>query len=199
MQATNPYRYVPIDTRFAPAPGSGENRLEAWLAEEASVRQQMDEGAGVGVLPVSQAVQRGGLAAMQGIVSGEFPHAHIGHTLSFMPLYVEAGIAVFQGEPKTDHLNPLGTVHGGWYATMLDSALGCAVHTLLPPGRAYTTAEISVRIVRALPLTVPRARAIGRVVHAGRQMATAEAQLVGPDGTLYAHGTTSCLVFEARP
>jgi len=72
------------------------------------------------------------------------------------------------------------------------------VHTKLPAGRGYTTAELSVNIVRALNLKVPRVRAIGRVLHCGRQLATAEAQLVGPDGTLYAHGTTTCLVFEMK-
>jgi uncharacterized protein (TIGR00369 family) len=90
----------------------------------------------------------------------------------------------------------MGTVHGGWFATLLDSALGCAVHTKMPPGRAYTTAELSVNIVRALTPKVQRVRAIGRVIHCGRQLATAEAQLVGPDGTLYAHATTTCLVFD---
>ena len=72
------------------------------------------------------------------------------------------------------------------------------MHTKLPAGRGYTTAELSVNIVRALNLKVPRVRAIGRVLHCGRQLATAEAQLVGPDGTLYAHGTTTCLVFEMK-
>lgn len=100
------------------------------------------------------------------------------------------------GAPALAHFNPLGTVHGGWFATLLDSALGCAVHTMMPPGRGYTTAELSVNIVRALTLKVPRVRAEGRVIHCGRQLATAEARLVGPDGTLYAHGTTTCLVFD---
>jgi uncharacterized protein (TIGR00369 family) len=93
-------------------------------------------------------------------------------------------------------MNPLGTVHGGWFATLLDSALGCAVHTMMPPGRGYTTADLSVKLVKALTPKVRRVRAIGQVVHCGRQLATAEARLVGPDGTLYAHATTACLVFE---
>lgn len=90
----------------------------------------------------------------------------------------------------------MGTIHGGWYATLLDSAMGCAVHTMMPAGRAYTTAELSVNIVKALSPKVERVRAIGQVLHAGRQLATAEAKLVGPDGTLYAHGTSTCLVFD---
>ena len=98
--------------------------------------------------------------------------------------------------PGPQLLNPMGGIHGGWYATLLDSALGCAVHTMMPAGRAYTTAELSVNLVRAIPPSLPRVRAVGDVVHCGRQLATAEARLVGPDGTLYAHGTTTCLVFE---
>ena len=106
------------------------------------------------------------------------------------------GRALFQGVPGPQLLNPMGTVHGGWYATLLDSALGCAVHTMMPPGRGYTTAELSVNVVKAIPLKVQRVRAEGTVIHCGRQLATAEARLFGPDGTLYAHGTTTCLVFE---
>ena len=106
------------------------------------------------------------------------------------------GRALFQGVPGPQLLNPMGTVHGGWYATLLDSALGCAVHTMMPPGRGYTTAELSVNVVKAIPLKVQRVRAEDKVIHCGRQLATAEARLFGPDGTLYAHGTTTCLVFE---
>jgi uncharacterized protein (TIGR00369 family) len=113
-------------------------------------------------------------------------------------VHVEKGQAIFQGTPALAHLNPLGTVHGGWFATLLDSALGCAVHTMMPPGRGYTTAELSVNIVRALTPKVQRVRAEGRVIHCGRQLATADARLVGPDGTLYAHATTTCLVFDLR-
>lgn len=92
----------------------------------------------------------------------------------------------------------MGGIHGGWYATLLDSALGCAMCTVMPAERAYTTAELSVNMVKGIGPKVQRVRAEGRVVHAGRQLATAEARLFGPDRTLYANGTTTCLVFEAR-
>jgi uncharacterized protein (TIGR00369 family) len=109
------------------------------------------------------------------------------------------GRAVFQGLPQTRHLNPMGTVHGGWYATLLDSALGCAVHTTMPPGRGYTTAELSVNLVRgAVPGREPL-RAIGQVIHSGRQLATAEGRIVDAAGRVYAHATTTCLVFERPP
>jgi len=114
-------------------------------------------------------------------------------------LEIALGRALFQGTPGPQHLNPLGTIHGGWFATLLDSALGCAVHTMLPAGRGYTTAELGINVVKALTPKVTRVRAEGRVIHCGRQLATAEARLVGADGTLYAHATTTCLVFELPP
>ena len=128
----------------------------------------------------------------------ELPGQHdlIARTLDFLLLEAEDGRAVFQGTPGPSHLNPMGGIHGGWYATLLDSALGCAVHTRMPPGRGYTTAELSVNIVRAIGQKVPRVRAEGKVLHSGRQLATAEGRLYGPDGTLYAHATTTCLVFD---
>ncbi len=174
------------------------DELARWLAHEHQVRARMDAGCGAGVTPAHEAIAIDGLTLMQRMLSGELHYAPIGRTLSFTLVEVAHGRAVFQGEPKEEHLNPLGTVHGGWFATLLDSALGCAVHSALPAGRAYTTAEISVRMVRAITPKLQRVRAIGQVLHVGRQLATAEARLVGPDGTLYAHGSTTCLVFDAR-
>ena len=105
---------------------------------------------------------------------------------------------MFEGVPQEMHLNPMGGVHGGWYATLLDSALGCAVHSMMPPGRGYTTAELSVNLVRAAKLDGQPLQAIGKVLHVGRQLATAEARIVDAQGKLYAHGTTTCLVFELK-
>jgi uncharacterized protein (TIGR00369 family) len=172
------------------------NALEAWLAQEKAVRARMDVGAGAGVARPDQIAGKTGLQVMQGLLTGEMPHAHMAKTLDFMMIEVGPGMAIFQGTPGVQHLNPLGTVHGGWFATLLDSALGCAVHTMMPPGRGYTTADLSVKLVKALTPKVQRVRAIGQVVHCGRQLATAEARLVGPDGTLYAHASTACLVFD---
>ena len=92
----------------------------------------------------------------------------------------------------------MGSVHGGWYATLLDSALGCCVHSALPAGKAYTTLELKVNLIRAIKPDTQRVRAIGQVIHVGGQTATADARLVGPDGKLYAHGSTTCLVFDPR-
>jgi uncharacterized protein (TIGR00369 family) len=170
--------------------------LETWLEEERIVRKRMESGAGPGVATAQQIAGKTGLQVMQALLSGELPYASIAKTLDFVLVEVSPGTAVFQGSPGPAHLNPLGTIHGGWFATLLDSALGCAVHTMLPPGRGYTTADLSVKLVKALTPKVQRVRAIGTVVHCGRQLATAEARLVGPDGTLYAHASTACLVFE---
>lgn len=172
------------------------NHLEHWLAQERKILAALDAGPGPGVATREQIAHLNGLQQMQAMLRGELPYAAIAKTLDFLIVEVEDGKAVFQGTPRPEHLNPMGTVHGGWFATLLDSALGCAVHTLMPEGRAYTTAELSVNIVRALTPDVQRVRAEGTVVHCGRQLATAEARLVGPDGKLYAHATTTCLVFE---
>ena len=129
--------------------------------------------------------------------AGEVPGPLIGATLSFLPVEVGFGRAVFQGRPKLEHYNPIGTVHGGWISTLLDSCVGCAVHSTLPVGKAYTTAELKVNFVRAVTTKVPLVRAIGTVIHVGGRMATAEGRLVGPDGKLYAHASTTCFIFDA--
>jgi uncharacterized protein (TIGR00369 family) len=177
----------------------GTDTLQAWLAQEREVVVRMTAGAGCGVATPEQVAGRSGLDLLQAMLRGELPYAPIARTLDFQLVEVEAGRAVFQGAPGPAHLNPLGTLHGGWYATLLDSALGCAVHTMMPPGRGYTTAELHVNLVKGIGPKVQRVRAEGRVLHCGRQLATAEARLVGPDGTLYAHATTTCLVFEMPP
>ncbi len=174
---------------------SKTDHLEAWLAQEAIIRQAMDAGPGPGVATPQQIAGKTGLEVMQALLRGELPYAHIAQTLDFTMIEVSPGHATFQGTPGLAHFNPMGTVHGGWFATLLDSALGCAVHTRMAPGQAYTTAELSVNIVRALTPKVSRVRAEGKVIHCGRQLATAEGRLIGPDGTLYAHATTTCLVF----
>jgi len=172
------------------------NQLEQWLALEQEVMARMDAGVGPGLARPDQVAGLTGLQMMQAMLRGELPYPPIARTLDFRLVEVGEGLAVFQGTPGVEHLNPMGTVHGGWFATLLDSALGCAVHTMMPAGRAYTTAELGVNLVRAITPKVPRVRAEGTVVHCGRQLATATARLVGADGTLYAHASTTCLVFD---
>jgi uncharacterized protein (TIGR00369 family) len=175
------------------------SQLDAWIAEERVIIDRLDNGPGPGLARPEQIAGKTGLEVMQAMLNGEIPYAAIAKTLDFTIVSVSPGVAVFQGTPLAQHLNPLGTIHGGWVATMLDSALGCSVHTMMPAGRAYTTAELSVNYVKGLTPKVQRVRAEGKVIHCGKQLATAEARLVGADGTLYAHATTTCLVFEIPP
>lgn len=174
---------------------SAEDTLSRWMAEEAALRARM--------LPanVSRPEQVAGLSGIQlfeAMFEGRLPPPPIGATLSFLPVHITPGHAVFQGKPQFGHYNPLGTVHGGWFATLLDSALACAVHSQLPAGKSYTTLELKMNLVRALTEDVPLVRAEAHVVHPGKQVATAEGRLVGPDGRLYAHASTTCLVFDRR-
>lgn len=179
---------------------TSDETLKAWTEQLERVEARLREGGGKpGIVPAAQVAHLSGLQIFEAMLRGELPYAHIADTLGFALVEVAPGVAVFQGTPQLGHYNPLGTVHGGWYATLLDSALGCAVHTMMPAGRTYTTAELSVNIVRAASHESGPLRATGRVIHCGRQLATAEGRIVGPDGKLYAHATTTCLVFGAAP
>ena len=169
--------------------------LQQWIAE-GEARDAVMMRAGPGVAAPAQWAGKTGLEQMQAMLDGLLPFAPIARTLDFSLIRVEMGVALFQGKPGPAHFNPMGGVHGGWFATLLDSALGCAVHTMMPAGRGYTTAELGVNFVRGLSPQVGRVRAEGKVIHCGKQLATAEARLFGPDGTLFAHATTTCLVFE---
>ena len=171
-----------------------EETLARWRAEEAAVRSRLQTVPGVA--SPAQVTGRSGLQILQALLAGEIPPPPMAVTLDFTLLSVEPGFAIFQGQPGVSHYNPMGTVHGGWFATLLDSAMGCAVHSTLPAGKAYTTLELKLNLVRALSDVVPLVRAEGRLVHSGRQVATAEARLVGPDGKLYAHASTTCLVID---
>jgi len=174
-----------------------EETLALWNQQLENVRATMLQGGGKpGVASPAVAAGMTGLQLMQAMLAGRLPYPHIADTLDFSLVEVDVGRAVFQGIPQIKHFNPMGGVHGGWYATLLDSALGCAVHTMMPAGRAYTTAELGVNIVRAATAQTGPLRAIGNVIHCGRQLATAEARIIGPDNKLYAHATTTCLVFE---
>lgn len=180
---------TPLDIPADPAA-----TLAAWQADGAAARARL---AGFGVARPDQVAGLSGLQTMQALREGRLPAPPISETLGFLLVEAGYGHAIFQGAPSRTHYNPMGTVHGGWYATLLDSAVGCAVQTLLPAGRAYTTAELKVNIVRPLTDRVPLVRAEGRVVHPGNRVATAEGRLYGPDGKLYAHASTTCFVFDA--
>lgn len=174
-----------------------DSQLTDWENQQAQVRKRMLDGGGKpGVASMEQLAGKSGLQCLQAMMAGELPYPHMAETLGFDLVEVGDGLAVFQGVPQMGFYNPLGTVHGGWYCTLLDSALGCAVHSKLPPGRAYTTAELSINIVRAASHQSGPMRAIGHVLHSGKQMATAEAKIFDAAGRLYAHATTTCFVFD---
>jgi len=137
-----------------------------------------------------------GLEFLRKIVAGELPRPPISALLNFCVAEVGEGRAVFTAEPAEYHYNPIGVVHGGLAATLLDSAMGCAVHTTLPAGAGYTTLEIKVNYVRPLTAGTGGVRCEARVIHVGGRTATAEGRIVDADGKLYAHGTTTCMVFR---
>ncbi len=134
---------------------------------------------------------------VEGMLSGRVVAATIYRPMNFRLVEVGDGTATFRGVPTFEHYNPLGTVHGGWYGTVLDSALGCSIHTRLPAGRTYTTLEYKVNLLRAARQDTGALLCIGRAIHVGRSTATSEARIVGEaDGKLYATGTTTCMIFD---
>jgi len=141
-----------------------------------------------------------GLAFLRMLRDGALPAAPIGKTLAFHLVEVARGRVVFEGRPGPFAYNLQGTVHGGWAAAILDSAMGCAVLSMLPAGTGCTTAELSIRYVRPVRESAGVLRAEGVAVHVGRRLATAEGRLVGAaDGKLYAHGATSCMILALDP
>jgi len=170
------------------------DRLAEWQAVDAALRQRQTV---YGIATREQVAGKSGLELFKAMIAGELPAPPISQTLDFILVEAEHGRVVFQGRPGFAHYNPMGMVHGGWFATLLDSALGCAVASILPAGKAYTTVELKVNIVRPLSDKVPFVRADSRIIHGGNRMATADARLTGPDGKLYAHGSTTCFVFDA--
>ena len=118
--------------------------------------------------------------------------------LGMKPVVLAHGRAVFAATPDESHYNPIGVVHGGLAATLLDSAMGCAVQSTLPVGSGYTTLELKVNFVKTLTDKVPLVRAVSEVIYNGAKIGTSQGKLIGPDGTLFAHATTTCIVLDAR-
>ena len=137
-----------------------------------------------------------GLQLLQKVVTGELPRPPMADLMNFDLVEVSEGVAVFSAVPAEYHYNPIGVVHGGLAATLLDSAMGCAVHSTLPPETAYTTLEVKVNFVRALTMKTGRVRCEAKVIHVGARTATAEARLLDAAGKMYAHGTTTCMLIR---
>lgn len=139
-----------------------------------------------------------GLDFLREMIAGRLPAPPIAQTLGFLLVEAEPGRAVFEGKPGPSLLNPLGSVHGGWALTLIDSATGCALHTELPPGFGYTTVETKANFTRAIAPDGGIVRCEGRLVTKGRQIATAEARLLAADGKILAHGTSTLIVLAPR-
>lgn len=137
-----------------------------------------------------------GLDYLHAMIAGEVPAPPIAHVLNFRLEEIAEGRATFSCEPAEYHYNPIGSVHGGLAATLLDSALGCSVHTILPAGVGYTTLELHVNFIRPMTVETGRVLCHAEVIHIGRTSATAQARIVDAAGKLYAHGTTTCMIFR---
>ena len=135
-----------------------------------------------------------GIAYMNEMIAGRIAPPPIMRLMGFRLAQVGEGLAVFECEPGEQHYNPIGGVHGGLAMTLLDSAMGCCVHTRLAAGVGYTTLETKVNMVRALTAKTGTIRATGKVIHLGGRTATAEGRLEDAAGKLYAHGTTTCII-----
>ena len=148
-----------------------------------------------GVVPLETIRAMSGLALMRAIRDRELPAAPISQALEFHLDTVEPGFVVFVGHPNLSHYNPIGSVHGGYAGTLLDSCMSCAVQTTLEAGQGYTTLEYKVHLVRPILADTGRVRAEGRLIHPGRRAATAEGRILDEKGRVLAHGTTTCLIF----
>lgn len=148
-----------------------------------------------GVVPPDVLGSYDGLSFLQGIIDGTLPNPPISELLGFHLVAVENGRAAFEGLPEFRHYNPIGSVHGGFAATLLDSALGCAIFSTLAKGDAWTTLELKLNLVRPLTKDTGPVRAEGRVIHRGRTVATSEGDVKDRAGKLYAHATTTCMIF----
>lgn len=150
-----------------------------------------------GTVPPAEVVSLSGLDFLRSIGDGERPMPPMAGVIPVRPIEVEFGRIVFEGHPDASFYNTLGTVHGGYASTLLDTAMGCAVHSTLPAGRGYTTLELKTNFVRAMTETTGKVTVEGRIIHSGGRVATAEGFLRDAEGRLLAHGTTTCMVFAA--
>jgi uncharacterized protein (TIGR00369 family) len=159
--------------------------------ERPSVANDFDTG----IIDPVEAKRLSGYELVKRIMEGTLPAPPIAKVLNFRLAEVEPGRAVFMGQPSIDYYNPIGSVHGGFAATLLDSCMGCAVHSTLPVGMGYTTLEIKVSFLRPLLENTGPVRAEGKIISVGKRVGTAEGRIVDGEGKLYAHGTTTCLIF----
>jgi uncharacterized protein (TIGR00369 family) len=150
-------------------------------------------------LPAAAVATMTGLDLMRGVIDGSLPGAPIAGLMNMRGVHAEHGVVVFEGTPGPEHYNPLGGVHGGYAATLLDSAMGCAVHSTPPVGVGFTTIDINITYVRAITAATGPVTARGEVINAGRRVGTVRGTLTDAGGKVLAHGTSSCLIFPIEP
>ncbi|MCO6389418.1 hotdog fold thioesterase [Aliihoeflea aestuarii] len=150
---------------------------------------------GLGTIPHEDVAHYTGLELLRRVVEGEYPAPSIAARMNFGLVEVDEGRVVFQGMPGARHFNPLGSVHGGWAATVLDSALGCCIHTLLDKGEGYSTVEMKVNYLRPISDKTGVVTCEGKVVNKGRTLAVSEARMTDENGKLLAIGTETCAIF----
>jgi uncharacterized protein (TIGR00369 family) len=150
-----------------------------------------------GVVPAETLLSYDGLGFLKAMIDGTLPQPPMCATLGFHLAEAAQGFAAFEGLPEFRHYNPIGTVHGGFAATLLDSALGCAIFSTMAKGETWTTLEMKFNLVRPLSKDTGPVRAEGRIIHRGRTLATSDGTLKDRAGKLYAHATTTCMVFPA--
>lgn len=167
--------------------------LQSWQTDEQNVRARL---APPGVAGREALREHTGIDFLHAIGRGALPPAPIAELMGIVPISIEPGLAVFQGTPTLAHYNPSGVVHGGYGATLLDTAVGCAIHSMLPAGKGYTTLELKVNYIRAMNDQTGPVRAEGKVVSLGGQVGIAEGRITDVNGKLYAFATTTCLVFS---
>ena len=160
--------------------------------------QPAEAASTIGVVPLAEIMARSGLQFLTDMVDGKLPQPPMCATLGFRLAEVSDGYARFDGVPEFRHYNPIGTVHGGFAATLLDSALGCAIFTTLAKGEAWTTLELKLNFVRPLNKDTGTVEAEGRIIHRGRTVATAEGTVKDRAGKLYAHASTTCMIFPPK-
>jgi len=153
----------------------------------------------VGVVSRDVLLAEDGASFLRGIVEGRHPGPPFADAMDFDIAEVEEGRVVFVGTPSPRFFNPLGTIHGGWTATILDSAMACAAHATLKPGEGYTTLEMKINYVRPVMPESGTVRCEGKLIHRGGTVITTEGKLVDERGKLLAHGTETCVVFPAKP
>ncbi len=158
----------------------------------------MSDNITYGVVSPEMLTSYDGLGFLRAIIDGTLPRPPIFELFGINGSEAEHGRVAFEGIPEFRHYNPIGSVHGGFAATLLDSALGCAIFSTLKKGETWTTLELKINYVRALTKDTGPVRAEGRVIHRGKRIATSEGDLKDREGKLYAHASTTCMIFPAE-